>query len=134
MVVFLKSVINLMAQDIASRVNYLQAIGQVLGKTGQLDDLKLSSYYGFLSKEICMKNQLSSFNWEKIKRETCGRCYSPLITCCEGDNLVNFVVKNKFFMRQCKQCGWKRKIKIDQKVKTYYEKILAQQEENQEQA
>ena len=119
-----------MAQDIANRVNFLQAAAQELYRqSNHPSDVQLASFYGYLTREMCLKNQISVFNWDSLKRQSCRRCFAPLIMSSRnaGDS-VKFRVKNKFLKVKCQSCGFEKRIKIDNRIKTHYENALIELE------
>lgn len=114
-----------MAQDTVNRVNYLQAIAQELFRqSNHVDDVRLTTFYGYLTREVCLKNQISTFNWDSLKRQTCRRCFAPLIISKNDGESVKYKIKNKFLIVKCRFCGVEKRIKIDNRVKTHYEKAL----------
>jgi RNase P subunit RPR2 len=104
--------------DIYKRLSFIEQMSELLLKIdNSLVNQKLVSFYGYLSKEISLKNQIHSSGFDWIKRKRCRKCYS-IIEC------KIFKIKNKFLIIKCNNCGIVKKTKIQKPVKTFYEKQL----------
>lgn len=65
-----------MSIEIYKRLDYLNEISEKLIDLDSSEDaLRLSSFYGLTSKEICFKNQIKSFRWDRPKLKRCPRCH-----------------------------------------------------------
>ena len=68
-----------MAIEIYKRLNYLNEITEKLVELEPSSDaLRLTSFYGLTTKEICYKNLVKSFRWDKIKLKRCPRCHAHI--------------------------------------------------------
>lgn len=66
-----------MAIEVYKRLNYLNEITEKLVELEGSDDaLRLTSFYGLTTKEICYKNLVKSFRWDKIKLKRCPKCHA----------------------------------------------------------
>lgn len=66
-----------MAIEVYKRLNYLNEITEKLVELEASDDaLRLTSFYGLTTKEICFKNLVKSFRWDKIKLKRCPKCHA----------------------------------------------------------
>ena len=155
-----------MAIDAFKRLNYLNEITEKLIELDSSEEAyRLTSFYGLTSKEICFKNIIKSFRWDKFKLKRCSKCYAYIDFNLNrfidlkkiGDNKdlkrdlnkennedlkidnnsekrntlskkINFKVKNKHFIIQCKQCNFKKSFIISSKHKTLFERLLFERE------
>lgn len=130
-----------MSIDIYKRLDYLNEFTERLVELDESEDaLRLTSFYGLTSKEICFKNQIKSFRWDKIKLKRCPKCYAHIsfnlnklielksdqqnLERTELNRRINFKVKHKHLIIQCKQCEHRKPFIITSKHKTVYEKLL----------
>lgn len=66
-----------MAIEVYKRLNYLNEITEKLVELDASEDvLRLSSFYGLTTKEICFKNLVKSFRWDKLKLKRCPKCHA----------------------------------------------------------
>ena len=68
-----------MAIEVYKRLNYLNEITEKLAELDASEDAqRLTSFYGLTTKEICYKNLVKSFRWDKIKLKRCPRCHAHI--------------------------------------------------------
>lgn len=84
------------------------------------DYCRLSSYYGYVSREIALKHQIKSFGWESIKRDRCRKCFVHLMP----PNTSSIKTKRGLLIIKCNRCQSVKRYKIQGKRKTHYERVL----------
>lgn len=108
--------------NVHKRLAYLTQISEILAKSDNLSAIRLSSYHGYVAREICLKNQVRSFGWENFKRRRCKRCFAFFV----DPTTCSFKVTKKHFAVKCKECGLVKKVKVSAQRKTHYEKLIYQ--------
>jgi len=105
--------------DVCKRLAYIQQMSELLVNldSNSLPNQRLVSFYGFLLREISLKNQIHSLGCDVYKSKRCRKCYSIL-------DSKKFKIKNKFLVIKCQNCGLLKKTKIAKPFKTHYEKAL----------
>ena len=100
-------------------MNYLQMVAEELSKdTSATDNSRLACYYGYLNREMRLKNRISTFGSDPPKRRVCKRCFGPLVA-----NNCKFQVKDGFLVIICPTCGMEKRNKITKKL-THYQTAL----------
>lgn len=115
-----------MSGDAFDRVSYLTQISQIVAGSGNHTEAQLSAFYGHSSREICLKHQILSFGFDSIKRNRCKKCFIHLV----DRSTCSFKTKNKCFIVSCNNCGTKKKIAIQRKRKTRFERMIFGEEES----
>lgn len=109
-----------MSGDAFDRVSYLTQISQIVAESGNHTEAQLSAFYGHSSREICLKHQILSLGFDSIKRNRCKKCFIHLL----DRSTCNVKTKNKCFIVSCNNCGTKKKIAIQRRRKTRFEKMI----------
>ena len=105
--------------DVCKRLAYIQQMSELLltSDNKSLANHKLVSFYGFLMREISLKNQIHSIGSDEYKRKRCRKCYSLI-------DSKKFRIKKKFLVIRCQNCGQLKRSKIEVPIKTHYERVL----------
>ena len=105
--------------DVCKRLAYIQQMSELLVSSDpkSMANHKLVSFYGYLMREISMKNQIHSIGSDLYKRKRCKKCYSLI-------DSKKFKIKKKFLVIRCQNCGHQKRTKIEVPLKTHYEKCL----------
>lgn len=112
------------------RLTYLHQISKLI-KDGTVENNRVISFYGHLSREISLKNQISSFGWDPLKRDRCSCCFALISGIGDStpedqnrNSCSKFRIKRKFLVTRCACCGKLKKYKIREAIKTRYERQL----------
>lgn len=108
--------------DAIERVCFLSEASKVLAKSGDENLAKISAYYGYTGREICLKNQIATPGWGSIKRNRCNKCFSYITI---DDKMSSLCCKKGSLIIKCDLCGdQSKKYPIRNKRKTHYERLL----------
>lgn len=107
-----------MMTDVYKRLSYIHQMSLLLKEDdNNLVHNKLVSFYGHLSHEVRLKNQIHSLGCDDIKRLRCKTCYS-LLDCSQTR------IKDKLVIMKCMNCGRIKRYPFSKSAKTFYEKQL----------
>ena len=106
------------------RVSYLSQISAILAQDDDINSTRLTSYYGFVERDICLKHQVRTMATSNFKARRCKKCFAYLhspVTCRAKVN------GKKNFELTCRQCGHSKQIPMASPRKTYHEQLLFKQ-------
>ena len=106
--------------DAIERVCFLAEASKVLASSGDANLAKVSAYYGYTGRELCLKNQVATPGWASIKRNRCVKCFACIY---DGKSGKTSYKKGSLIMK-CSVCDGKKKYPISDKRKTHYERLL----------
>lgn len=110
-----------MSSDANERVCFLSQAAEYLSRFGGRKEAQLGCYYQYTGREIRLKNQVSSFGWDSLKRNCCKTCFISL----SHPKTAHLKTRNGFLVVKCLNCNASRKrFRIETKRKTYYEKVV----------
>ena len=105
------------------RVSYLSQISAILAKDDDINSTRLTSYYGFVERDICLKHQVRTMATSDFKARRCKKCFAYLkspVTC-------RVKVNGKKLKLTCRQCSHTKQIPMASPRKTYHEQLLFSQ-------
>jgi RNase P subunit RPR2 len=110
-----------MSSDLYERVTFLSQAAEYLSAQGERGEARLGSYYQLTGREIRLKNQVSCFGWDSLKRNCCKTCFISL----NHPKTASLKTRKGSLIVKCLNCNSSRKhFPVRTERKTYYEKLL----------
>lgn len=110
-----------MSSDTYERVNFLSQAAEYLSVCGERGEARLGCYYQHTGREIRLKNQVSCFGWDSLKRNCCKTCLISL----NHSKTASLKTRNGSLVFKCLNCNSSRKrFRVQTQRKTYYENLL----------
>lgn len=106
--------------DAIDRVCFLSEASKLLARSGEDNLTKMSAYYGYTGRELCLKNQITTPGWSSIRRNRCERCLASI----ENGKTGSIKFNAGFLTLKCSLCGQSKKYPIRNRRQTHYERLL----------
>ena len=110
-----------MSSDSYERVCFLSQAAEYLSTCGERGEARVGCYYQHTGREIRLKNQVSCFGWDSLKRNCCKTCLMSL----NHPKTASLKTRRGFLIVKCLNCNSSRKrFRVETQRKTYYEKLV----------